>query len=128
MQGALYFGFLLIALSAVLLAQHWTQARSVPGGALQERDHAYVRRQLGRRSVASALIGLMGVAMTMVDQVPRRPVPLTMYLCTMLLGGSVIFAIALADIRAARKHREVEQLELLAKAVREAPRQSHSKV
>jgi hypothetical protein len=119
MTGALYFGYALIAISAVFLALHtqqWLDWRSLPAGKHRE----FVRRQLQRRFVASALIGVVGAALTLVDHVPRTPQSMTAYLFALLLGGVVIVAIALADFRATRRMRDDEQLDMLAEALREA--------
>ncbi len=127
MNGAPYFGYVLIAISAVFLALHTQQSldwRGLPVGKRRE----FVRRQLQRRFVASALIGVVGAAMTLVDHVPRDPQAMTAYLCALLLGGVVIVAIALADIRATRRMREDEQLELLAGALREATEKNRTRM
>ena len=120
MAGTHYFGFLLIVLSAALLAQHWHQRRDLLAHPREPRDRAYFHHQLQRRSVASALIGVIGAAMTLVDRVPRTPPALTAYLVALLLGGAVILAIAIADIRAARRRNEAEHLELVAAELRKA--------
>jgi hypothetical protein len=73
----------------------------------------FARLQLQRRAVASALIGVVGAAMTIVDRVPRHPLSLTLYLFALLLGGTVILLIALADWRSMRRRREVEHLDLV---------------
>ncbi len=124
MSGTHYFGFLLIMLSAALLAQHWHQRRDLLVRPRALRDQAYFRLQLQRRSVASALIGVIGAAMTLVDRVPRKPLSLTLYLVGLLLGGAVILAIALADIRAARRRTESEHLELVAAELKKAKTQT----
>jgi high-affinity Fe2+/Pb2+ permease len=119
MNGAHYFGYALVAISAVFLALHaqqWLDWRSMRSGKQRE----FVRRQLQRRFVASALIGVVGAAMTLVEHVPRTPPAITAYLFALLLGVVVIAAIALVDIRATRRMREDEQLDLLADALREA--------
>jgi hypothetical protein len=118
MIGAHYFGYVLIAISAVFLALHvqqWMDWRALPLGKHRE----FVRRQLQRRFVASALIGVVGAAITLVDHVPRTPRTMTAYLFALLLGGVVIVAIALADFRATRRMRDDEQLDMLADALRE---------
>jgi hypothetical protein len=119
MTGAHYFGYALIAISAIFLALHtqqWLDWRGLPGGKHRE----FVRRQVQRRFVASALIGVVGAAITLVDHVPRTPTAMSAYLFALLLAGVVIVAIALADFRATRRMREDEQLDLLADALREA--------
>jgi hypothetical protein len=119
MAGAQYFGYGLIAVSAILLAQHWFQWRDwqkLPAG----RRREFLRLQLQRRIVASALIGVVGAAMTLVDHVPRTPGAMSAYLFAMLLAGGVIFLIALADIRATRRLREEELLDVVAAELRKA--------
>ena len=119
MSGAHYFGYALIAISAIFLALHtqqWMDWRGLPVGKRRE----FIRRQLQRRLVASALIGVVGAAITLVDHVPRTPWSMTAYLIALLLGGVVIVAIALADFRATRRMRDDEQLDMLADALREA--------
>ena len=113
MVGTQYFGYLLVALSAALLAQHWQLWRDVGTRMLSRRDREYTRRQVQRRSVASALIGVVGAAMTLINRVPRTPWTLTGYLFALLLGAAVILAIAVADMRAAGRRREIERLDLL---------------
>lgn len=119
MGGTELFGYALVALSAVLLAQHWQQRLELPSqGIPAVRD--YLRRQLQRRSVASGLIGVIGAAMTLVDRVPRNPVSLSAYLFALVLGGAVILAIAVADLRASRHYRDSQQLDMLAQELRKA--------
>lgn len=127
MAATFYFGFLLIALSAFLLAQHWRQAREFPRAAdaklpndPTDADRGFLRLQLQRRAVASGLIGLVGAAIAVADRVPRTPQAVTSYLFGLLIAGSVIFAIAVFDLRAARRRRELEALDLLARKLREA--------
>src|SRR5687768_8908868 len=117
MGAALYFGYGLIAISAVLLAQHWQQWRdwrALPTG----RRRTLLRGQIQRRFVASALIGVVGAAMTLVDHVQRTPIAMSTYLIALVLGGSVIFLIALADVHSTRRMRHEEQLELFADELR----------
>jgi hypothetical protein len=119
MAGAPYFGYVLIAISAMLLAQHWyawLDWRGLAGGKRRE----YLRRQLQRRFVASALIGVVGAAMTLVDRVPHTPRAMTAYLFALLLAGGTLFSMALADIRATRRRRDEEHLDLLAQELRKA--------
>src|SRR5688572_18976914 len=119
MNGAHYFGYALVAISAVFLALHaqqWLDWRSMRVGKQRE----FVRRQLQRQFVASALIGVVGAAMTLVDHVPRTPHGMTAFVFALLLGVVVIIAIAIADFRATRRMREDEQLDLLADALRQA--------
>ncbi len=122
MNGAAYFGYALIAVSAVLLAIHlqsWQDWRR----SAERRRREFVRLQLQRRFVASALIGVVGAAMTMIDRVPHTAAALSAYLFGLLMAGGVILAIALADVRATRQRHLVEQLDLLAEELRKAKAQ-----
>ena len=117
MSGAPYFGYGLIVVSAVLLAQHWFQwrdGRTLPAG----RRREFLREQLQRRFVASSLIGVVGAAMTLVDHVPRTPAAMSAYLFALLLAGGVILLIALADMRATRRLRDEELLDVVAAELR----------
>jgi len=119
MAGAQYFGYGLVAVSAILLAQHWFQWRdwrALPAG----RRREFLRDQVQRRFVASALIGVVGAAMTLVDQVPRTPLAMSAYLFALLLAGGVILLIALADMRATRRLRDEELLDVVAAELRKA--------
>jgi hypothetical protein len=120
MTGTQLFGYLLVAVSAVLLAVHWQQWLGLRGARLRQSEWAHLRPQLQRRSVASGLIGVVGAAMTLVDRVPREPLPMTTYLFGLLAGAVVILAIALVDLRALRRWRESEQLDLLARELKRA--------
>jgi hypothetical protein len=115
------FGYALIATSAVLLASHWNawrEAGDLPES--QRARRAFLRLQVQRRTVASALIGVVGAAITLVDRVPVNPVAMTTYLFGLLSGGVVILLIALADSRAARRHRDREHLDLVVSELRKA--------
>lgn len=120
MAGTLLFGYLLVAVSAVLLAVHWQQWLGLRGARMRQSEWAHLRPQLQRRSVASGLIGVVGAAMTLVDRVPREPLPMTTYLFGLLAGAVVILAIAFADMRALRRWRDSEQLDLLAQELKRA--------
>lgn len=121
MTATHYFGYFLIGASAVLLAQHWQAWRD--RAAISAGELAYLRRQLQRRIVASALIGVVGAAMTLIDRVPRTPWAMSCYLLALVLAGGLILAIALVDFAAARHHREQRQWDELAKALGEAARE-----
>ena len=114
------FGYLLIALSAIFFAMHWHQWRDWIHAPANTRRREFVRRQLQRRMVASGLIGVVGAAITLVDQLPPDPVTMTVYLVALLLAGCVIFAIAIVDLRASRQLHDEEQIDLLAAEFRKA--------
>ena len=93
------FGYFLIGLSAIFFALHWQQWREWIHAKTNTRRREFVRRQLQRRMVASGLIGVVGAAITLANQLPPNPAAMTAYLCALLLAGGVILAIALADPR-----------------------------
>ena len=74
------FGYFLIGLSAIFFALHWQQWREWVHSAANSRRREFVRRQLQRRMVASGLIGVVGAAITLVNQLPPNPVAMTAYL------------------------------------------------
>jgi hypothetical protein len=121
MTATHYFGYFLVGTSAVLLAQHWQAWRA--RAAISPVELAYLRRQLQRRIVSSALIGVVGAAMTLIDRVPRKPWAMSCYLLALVLAGAVILVIALVDFAAARHHREQRQWDDLAKTLMEAARE-----
>lgn len=124
MTGAVYFGYLLVVASAALLASHWHQWQDVKTLAAHDpRRLAFLRLQIQRRIVASALIGVVGAAMTLVERVPRDPTSMTAYLFALVLGGVVILMIALVDLRATRQYQDRERLELLAAELRKVESQ-----
>jgi hypothetical protein len=121
MSGTQLFGYALVAGSGVMLGFHWNQWRELattPTPDAWMRD--FRRRQLQRRSVASALIGVVGAAMTLEERVPKTPAALSCYLFGLVAGGVVILAIAVADWRAVARRREHEQFDLLAEQLRKA--------
>ena len=121
------FGYFLIGLSAIFFAMHWHQWREWAHSTANSRRREYARRQIQRRMVAS---GLIGAAITLANQLPPNPLAMTAYLCALILAGCVIFAIAIADLRASRRLLEEEQIELLAaelrKATAELPKRANS--
>lgn len=120
MAGTQLFGYLLVGLSAALLAVHWHQRRDLLSRPRRPRELAFLRGQLQRRTVASGLIGVVGAAMTLVERVPRTPGAMTAYLCGLLLGGAVMLAIAVTDLRASHRRRDDLHLELVAEELRKA--------
>ena len=124
------FGYFLIGLSAIFFAMHWHQWREWAISTTNSRRREFARRQIQRRMVASGLIGVVGAAITLANQLPPNPLAMTAYLCALILAGGVIFAIAIADLRASRRLLEEEQIELLAaelrKATAELPKRANS--
>ena len=114
-------GFVLTGISAALLASHWQQtradaARPKPGNRWRE----YARRRLLRRTVASSLVGIVGLALLAFDQVPRTPLSITCYLLALVLATCWIMWLGLMDLRATRTFQEGEELDRIAGEVRRA--------
>jgi hypothetical protein len=126
MTAAHYFGYLLVAISAVLVARHVQQWRDWSKSRKAGDRREFVRRQLQRRFVASALIGVVGAAITLVDRIPPRPLATTAYLLALLLGGGVILSIALVDIRATRRQHLEDQLDTLAEELHKTAAKSRT--
>ena len=89
MAGTQLFGYALVTVSAVLLAQHWFHWRDAASRVLTLRQREYLRRQIQRRSVASALIGVVGAAIV---AVMLTVVPGATSLGSTNLSGSVCHA------------------------------------
>jgi hypothetical protein len=114
MDGIVYFGYLLVAASTALLASNWHQWQSLTArrdGA--RRRWAFLRLQIQRRTMASAMIGVVGAAMTLAPRVPRDPTSFTAYVLALTLGGLMVLMIGLSDLRATRRQRDREQMELV---------------
>ena len=62
MWSNIVFGAFLIAFAAVMLARHRAAWQAASEDELGEQEHDYLRRQYRRRLQASAMIGLVGIA------------------------------------------------------------------
>ncbi|QDS97517.1 hypothetical protein [Adhaeretor mobilis] len=113
-SGATLFGYGLLALSAGLLAAHWQAWRDA--GPQREEFHA---RQLNRRSQGSALIGVVGLAMVMFEQIPRRPWPIAIYSACMVVATGLIFYLGFADMMANRQREHEKRIDELADSLKE---------
>ncbi len=117
-------GLLLIGLSGCLLATHWQQWRDS-----QQRRHAepkwcdYFLRTTRRRAVASSLVGVVGFTLLAFETVPRTPLSITAYLLSLVVMTSWILWLALVDLWAARSFHTEQQLDKIAKKLREAERE-----
>ncbi len=119
MTATVYFGYLLVTASAALLASHWHQWRDLTTGhGGDPLRAAFLRLQIQRRSVASALIGVVGAAMTLVQRVPPDPKLFTAYVLALVWGGAAILVIAISDWRAVRRYRDRLQMDVLAKELK----------
>lgn len=108
------FGYGLIALSAGLLALHWQAWRE----AAPTRGE-FESRQLNRRSQASALIGVVGVAVALFEQIPRRPWPFAIYAACLVIATGIILWLAFADVIASRQQEHEQRMSDLAEALNE---------
>jgi len=120
MTGIYVFGLLLLAVSAGLLAIHWNEWKTFlaePPTDAVERVFRF--RQIRRRSQASTLIGLVGLAMTAADAMPKNELALTGYLFGLIIATLTILWLALSDLLALRFRRIPEDRERLAAALRE---------
>lgn len=120
MTGIFIFGQLLLVISAALLATHWHEWKTFKAAAPEEpADRAFRHRQIRRRSQASALIGLVGLAMTAADVIPKNELAITGYLFGLIIAGLAILWLALSDLLALRFRRVREDRERLANSLRE---------
>lgn len=111
------FGYLLITLSAILLALHW-HGRKDPGRTLSAEFAAALFR---RRLQASALIGVIGAAVVVLDRIPKTPVAMLIYLVCLLTAWGVLLTLGIVDLRAIRRQaRQASEEKLLAELRRRA--------
>lgn len=103
------FGYLLITLSAALLASHWYGR---PGRDVADPFGTALFR---RRLQASALIGVIGAGIAVFDRIERTPSAMLLYLACLLVAWGTLLTLGIADLRAIRRHaREVSDEKLLA--------------
>lgn len=115
-------GHSLIALSAVLLAWQWHQARSA--GKAPRLYGEFIRSARVRRGVASSLVGLVGVVFVLFESVPQNPLSVSAYLFSLVLITCWILWLACLDYRATRRYREELDLQLIAKELQQVERAS----
>lgn len=119
MTDAFYFGYALIALSAVLAALEMRQRTEKKRAAGSNPDELrFLKLQLQRRTVATGLIGVVGAAISLASRVPRNGAVVTCYLFGLLIASASILGIAVADLQASRRHRESKQLGDLARSLK----------
>lgn len=115
MNSSYSLGLLLVGLSAVLLAMHWRQWRDSQAGQLEgSRWQLHLARALRRRTVASSLLGVIGVCLMAFETVPRTPKSITAYLLVLLLMTCWTLWLACLDMLANRRFHEEEQLDQIA--------------
>ena len=112
-------GMFLVALSACLLAAHWQQWRdSDVGGERSDRLRRHIRDLLRRRTVASSLVGVVGVTLMAFDTVPQTPLSITSYLLALVLMTCWILWLACIDIFANRRFQHEQNLDQIASELR----------
>lgn len=127
MTGIFVFGLLLLVVSGALSAAHWHERKTflaAPPPESAERDFRF--RQLRRRTQASALIGLVGLAMTAADAIPKNEWAITGYLFGLILAALAILWLALSDLLALRFRRVQQDRERLVASLRKYSRDDSS--
>jgi len=116
MQSAVTMGLVLVGISAVLHALLWQQwqerTQHADGSAAARR---FRQQRAWRRLVANSLVGFVGVALIVIDLVPRTPLSMTAYLMCLVLSAAWIMWLGWSDWRAYRRFRDQQQLAQLAK-------------
>lgn len=121
MHSTIIMGLVLIAISVVLLASHWRQWQTAQLRADGDGDfRLFLHQQLRRRTVASSLAGIVGLALVAFEQVPHTPWSITAYLFSLVLAASWMLFLGLADLRATRKFHDRRQLDKIAVELRRA--------
>ena len=123
MNSTYALGLLLVGLSAALLASHWHQWRR-PRTEHDQRGFVHIARTLRRRTVASSLVGVIGLTLMAFETVPRTPVSITAYLLALVLMTCWILWLACLDFYAARRFHEEQQLDRIAEQLRRAKAES----
>jgi hypothetical protein len=99
MIGTFLFSLALFGLSGFLLDWHRRSWRLVPAdSSLTTNERRYALSQYRRRTQASAIIGVLGVAVGLAPVVPHRPWPMAIYLAS--LSGACLAIVVLAAIDA----------------------------
>jgi hypothetical protein len=123
MDSTYLVGLLLVGLSAVLLASHWQQWRESNrrrdnSSRLDPRWQAYAARTMLRRSVASSLVGLVGLILMAFESVPHTPISISAYLFSLVFMTCWILWLACLDLLAGRRFQADRQLEEIADQLR----------
>ena len=98
---------LLIGLSGLMLDAHrrsWRAAQA--DGRLTQRDFRFARSQYRRRTQASGIIGVLGVAIAVGPLVTRSRIPWLMlvYLASLVGACTCILLLAMLDVVATRQN------------------------
>jgi hypothetical protein len=99
------FSLLLIGLSGLMLDMHRRRWRKAELDAtLSPSERRYALSQYRRRTQASGIIGVLGVAIAIGPLVPHRPWPLALYLAALVGPCLAIVLLAALDAWATRQH------------------------
>ncbi len=116
MIAAFVISLSLLGISGLLIDSHrraWRDARD--SAKLLERDRRFARAMYLRRMPASATIGLLGAGIAVGPLIPREPLPMAMYLATLLAACAWIMLMAMLDMWMTRLHYQRLRTEHLAK-------------
>ena len=99
MIGTFLFSLTLLGLSGYLLDSHRRSWRRIESDtSLSTNERRYSLSQYRRRTQASGIIGLVGVAVGIAPVVPYRPWPMALYLA--FIGSACLAIVVLAAIDA----------------------------
>jgi hypothetical protein len=103
------FSMFLLGISGLLLDAHRRTRRRVVAAECRQtgtdqRSRRFAYLQYRRRMLASGTIGLVGAAIAIAPIVPRRPIPMTIYLIVLVTACGWIMLLALADVFATHGH------------------------
>lgn len=121
--STIVFAILLVVLSLVLLAVHWAAWRKTDHGGLAAREQQFAQRQFRRRTLASGMLGAIGMLMLTTQFVEERTMALALWLA-ILCAVMWLMLMAVIDWWATRSfygRDEVVnsvQMELLKKEIR----------
>jgi hypothetical protein len=100
-----FISLALLGISGLLMDSHrraWREAREATG--LSERERRFAGAVYRRRMLASGTVGAVGAAIAVGPLVPRRPLPISVYLAMLLAACAVIMLLAMLDVWATRRH------------------------
>ncbi len=112
---------ILVGLSGVLIDSHrrsWRAART--NAELSDHERRFARAQYYRRMQASGIIGVVGLAIGVKPLVPLEPLPLAIYLASLIGACACIMLLALLDVWATRQHHLRLYDDRLAEELRQA--------
>jgi hypothetical protein len=99
------FSLLLIGLSGVMLDLHRRKWRKAEHDmSLSASERRYALSQFRRRTQASGIIGVLGVAIAIGPLIPHRPWPLALYLAALVGPCLAIVLLAAIDAWATRQY------------------------